>query len=157
MVFDGESASISAARAFTAGFLAQARDELAFAYPDRVVCDAQLVVSELVTNAVKYAPGPCAVRLEISGRLLEITVWDNEPAVPEPLPQEPGRIGRHGLEVVTALCERFEVRSHGVGKGVTALVALGPAGVLHGGAERRSGQAPRTSPALPEKSAADPA
>jgi anti-sigma regulatory factor (Ser/Thr protein kinase) len=145
MVFDGQSASIAAARAFTADFLARARDEHALTLPRRAVDDAQLVVSELVTNAVKYAPGPCAVRLEICGRLLEITVWDTRPAALEPRAHEPGRVGQHGLEVVTALCERLEVRPHGTGKGVTALVALGPAGSSHAGAERPRAQAPRGS------------
>src|SRR5690242_3244128 len=42
----------------------------------------QLVVSELVTNARKYAPGPCLLTLEISGGAIEVTVWDSNPTPP---------------------------------------------------------------------------
>lgn len=157
MVFDGESASIAAARAFTAEFLAQAAAEFAVPVPPRAVDDAQLVVSELVTNAVKYASGPCAVRLGIGARALEITVWDTEPAAPVPRGPEPGRIGQHGLEVVVALCESFEVRRDRVGKHVTALIALAPACPPDRGAGRCTAAAPQENSVAPGKSAADPA
>jgi hypothetical protein len=37
----------------------------------------QLVVSELVTNARKYAPGPCLPDLEIVEGGVQISVWDS--------------------------------------------------------------------------------
>ncbi|MFC8350037.1 hypothetical protein [Streptomyces sp. NPDC057280] len=41
-----------------------------------------LAVSELVTNAVKYAPGPLLVDLRSEGDLTEVSVWDADPVLP---------------------------------------------------------------------------
>lgn len=149
MVFDGGTASIAASRAFTAAFLEQAAAEHGVRVSRQTAADAQLVVSELVTNAVKYAAGLCAVRLVVRDRLLEITVWDTEPTMPQPHGPEPDRIGHHGLEVVLALCEGFEARRDPFGKHVTARLALGPAVVPGGQDAVRGGpaKAPATDPA----------
>ncbi len=96
--------------------------------PPRVRADAQLVVSELVTNASKYAPGPCVLDLEIRGPFLEITSWDSDATLPMARAAEPGRIGQHGLEIVFALCDGFDVRREPVGKRITATLALAPTG-----------------------------
>ncbi|WP_444852263.1 ATP-binding protein [Streptomyces sp. NPDC000229] len=99
-------------------------------YPDhptvspQAVGAAQLVVSELVTNACKYVPGPCAVDLEVDGPALQITVWDTDPALPVARAAEPGRIGQHGLEIVMALCEGFDVQREPVGKRIGVRLAL---------------------------------
>ncbi|MFE6098131.1 ATP-binding protein [Streptomyces massasporeus] len=45
----------------------------------------QLVVSELVTNARQYAPGPCLLTPEISGGTIEVTVGDSNPTRPPSL------------------------------------------------------------------------
>ncbi|MEU2546989.1 ATP-binding protein [Streptomyces roseolus] len=92
--------------------------------PPAAVEAARLVTSELVTNALKHAPGPVLLELRLEGGLAAITVWDSEPALPVTVPSDPGRVGRHGLEVVTSLARRFEVRQESVGKRVTARVAL---------------------------------
>ncbi|WP_225847110.1 ATP-binding protein [Streptomyces sp. HPF1205] len=163
MVFDGETASIAASRAFTAGFLEQAAAEHGVRVPRQAAADAQLVVSELVTNAVKYAAGLCAVRLVVRDRLLEITVWDTEPTMPEPRGPEPGRIGHHGLEVVLALCESFEAHRDPFGKHVTACLALGPAAVpegqavVPGGRAKTRATAPARGVPAAGKTAPDPA
>ncbi len=107
---------------------------------------AQLVVSELVTNARKYAPGPCGVNIEWAGAVLEITVWDTDPALPVVRAADPGRVGGHGLEIVTALCEGFEVRREPFGKRVTARVLAEPAvGQAPCPAHRSSGTGPAGS------------
>lgn len=126
--YDGGTESIAAARAFAAGFLAQAQAEHNVSVPARAVADTQLVVSELVTNAFKYAPGPCALHLEIDGPVLEITAWDTETTLPIAMAAEPGRIGQHGLEIILALCEGFDVRREPVGKRIKVRMALGPIG-----------------------------
>ncbi|WP_328863532.1 ATP-binding protein [Streptomyces sp. NBC_00306] len=41
-------------------------------------------MSELITNACKYAPGPMLLDLELTGRTLEITVTDSSPAIRSP-------------------------------------------------------------------------
>jgi anti-sigma regulatory factor (Ser/Thr protein kinase) len=128
--YDGSTASIAAARAFAAAFLDREAGARGPAVPAEVISAVQLVVSELVTNACKFAPGPSALTLEVHDRALEITVWDGEPSLPvlsaAEGAAEPDRIGRHGLELVLALCTRFDVHPEPVGKRVTATVDLLP-------------------------------
>lgn len=126
--YDGDTGSIAVARAMAAAFLDRARDRHGLPVPAQAHADAQLVVSELVTNAVKYAPGPCVLNLEIRGPVLEITTWDTDATLPLARAAEPGRIGQHGLEIVFALCDGFEVRREPVGKRITVRLALGPIG-----------------------------
>ncbi len=103
---------------------------------ERAMTLTELVVSELVTNAHKYAPGPCLLDLEISDGAVEISVWDSDPALPLPREADPSRIGKHGLEIVMAVCRSFEVRREPVGKRVRAAIVLAddpgghPAGLL---------------------------
>ena len=84
----------------------------------------ELVVSELVTNAYKYAPGPCLLDLEVSDGAVVISVWDSGPALPVPQAADPGRIGQHGLEIVMAVCRSFEIRREPVGKCVKVAIVL---------------------------------
>lgn len=90
----------------------------------------QLVVTELVTNAHKYAPGPCLLDLELTDGAVEISVWDSEATLPVPQSPDPGRVGQHGLEIVIALCQSFEMRREPVGKRIRATITLagGPTG-----------------------------
>lgn len=90
----------------------------------RVMGMTQLVVSELVTNARKYAPGPCLLTLEIRDGAVEVTVWDSEPALPIARGADPGRTGQHGLEIVVAVCRSFEMHREPVGKRITAAIVL---------------------------------
>ncbi|MFI9769495.1 ATP-binding protein [Streptomyces sp. NPDC052415] len=84
----------------------------------------QLVVSELVTNAQKYAPGPCLLDMEISDGAVEVSVWDTDPTLPVAQSPDPGRVGQHGLEIVIGVCRSFEMRREPVGKRIRAAVAL---------------------------------
>ncbi|TWV33679.1 ATP-binding protein [Streptomyces misionensis] len=92
----------------------------------RSVQDAQLVVSELVTNAAKHAPGPCALGLELlpGARALRISVTDTSREPPRPRPPDPTRVGGHGLHLVTVLSRDLEVTMLPEGKRVTATVPL---------------------------------
>ncbi|MGV2919724.1 MULTISPECIES: ATP-binding protein [Streptomyces] len=83
-----------------------------------------LVVSELVTNACKYAPGLCLLALEVVDGAIRISVWDSSATLPTVLEPDPGRIGQHGLEVVAALCESLTAEREPLGKRVTAIVAM---------------------------------
>src|ERR1700760_3710720 len=82
--FAGSPSSIAAARALATGFLVGLRDRRGRRLAPQVVIDVQLVVSELVTNAVKFAPGPCTVSLRVRGRHLEVSVADSAPEPPVP-------------------------------------------------------------------------
>ncbi|MFE0733925.1 ATP-binding protein [Streptomyces sp. NPDC058855] len=84
----------------------------------------QLVVSELVTNVRRHAPGPFLLTLEAQSEAVEVTVWDTEPDLPLPRPADPTRVGRHGLEIVMALCRSFAIHREPVGKRITATLAL---------------------------------
>lgn len=124
--YDGGTDAIAAARDFVVGFLARVRTSDGAPLSRVVVCDAQLVVSELVTNACKFAPGPSAVNLEIQGDVLVVTVWDTETALPIARAAEPGRIGQHGLEIVLAVCEGFDVRREPIGKRIKVRLPIVP-------------------------------
>ncbi|MEV5876443.1 ATP-binding protein [Streptomyces sp. NPDC052101] len=90
------------------------------------VQDAQLVVSELVGNAAKHAPGPCALRLELppDGTALRVSVTDTSTEPPLRQPPDPCRIGGHGLILVAMVSRDLEVTWLPHGKRITATVPL---------------------------------
>ncbi|MER5729871.1 ATP-binding protein [Streptomyces sp. NPDC002138] len=118
------SDEIAQARALARSFLShvQAAHGLPVSEPARDV--VELVVSELVTNARTYAPGPYLLTLELSGGAVEVTVWDSAPVLPTPMAPDPERVGRHGLEIVMALCRSLEVHREPVGKRIKVAVVL---------------------------------
>ncbi|MEU3839286.1 ATP-binding protein [Streptomyces sp. NPDC028635] len=121
--FEG-SEDIAAARALARSFLADVHRVHGVPVSDNAKGMVQLVVSELVTNARKYAPGPCLVTLELRQGAVEVTVWDSEPSLPVAQAADPGRVGRHGLEIVTAVCRDVEMHREPVGKRLVAAVVL---------------------------------
>jgi hypothetical protein len=90
----------------------------------RAVEVTQLVVSELVTTAQKYAAGPILLDLRITGDLVEVHVWGSDPVLPVARAADAGRVGQHSLEIVLAVCEGFEAMREPVGKRLTARLAL---------------------------------
>ncbi|GGR96622.1 MULTISPECIES: ATP-binding protein [Streptomyces] len=124
VALDGQGPSIARARHAAAGFLDRVRSEHGVAVSRRAVEVTQLVVSELVTNAQKYAAGPIVMDLRIAGDLVEVQVWDSDPVLPVARAADVGRVGQHGLEIVMALCQGFEVAREPVGKRITARLAL---------------------------------
>ncbi|WP_432072559.1 ATP-binding protein [Streptomyces wuyuanensis] len=120
-VYDGGPGCIGEARRFATRFLV---DRHGFDPASEAVGSVQLIVSELVTNACKYAQGPCALDLERIPSGVEVTVWDSSTTLPLARAADPGRVGQHGLEIVLALCEGFTVEREPVGKRVTVRVAL---------------------------------
>ncbi len=122
--FDGEPGSTAVARDFASSFLDRARDELRVPVTERLSDVVRLVVSELITNASKYAPGPYLLELELTSEAARVTVWDTEPTPPVPQAPDARRIGRHGLEIVLALCLSFDIEQRAGGKRVSARIAL---------------------------------
>ncbi|MEU9590911.1 ATP-binding protein [Streptomyces sp. NPDC048193] len=90
--------------------------------------DAQLVVSELVTNAVRHAPGPGELILEVSpdAAQLRISVRDSSALPPRLQVPDAGRIGGHGLHLVTRLCDQVRTIALDTGKRVVAHLSLEP-------------------------------
>ncbi|KQV98072.1 ATP-binding protein [Streptomyces sp. Root369] len=121
--FEG-SAEIAEARDLARDFLTSVQAEHGLPVSARAMGMVQLVVSELVTNARKYAPGPCLLDMEISEGAVQITVWDSETTLPSVLGADPERVGQHGLEIVMAVSQTFCVSREPVGKRITASVVL---------------------------------
>ncbi|MFE9687953.1 ATP-binding protein [Streptomyces sp. NPDC006285] len=118
-----ESLVIGEARDFTGAFLDRAVVRgVAVAGMKRQ--NALLVVSELVTNAVRHAPGPCTAALDLQDGLLEIAVSDTSGRPPQPQSFEPERIGQHGLEIVLALCTKVDTEITDRGKTVRAHILV---------------------------------
>ncbi|WLQ40515.1 ATP-binding protein [Streptomyces laculatispora] len=119
-----DSAEIAEARALARSFLADVQAIHGFPVSGRAMGTVQLVVSELVTNARKYAPGPCVLTLDIHDGAVFVSVWDSGTTLPVILPPDPSRVGQHGLEIVMAVCQSLGMRRKPVGKQITAVIAL---------------------------------
>jgi anti-sigma regulatory factor (Ser/Thr protein kinase) len=120
----GEGGCIAQARHHAADFLTRLKDEHGLNVSPRAIDLTQLVVSELVTNARKYAPGPVLMELRISGGTVMVAVWDSDPTVPTARGTDPGRIGQHGLEIVKGVTQSLAVQRETVGKRITAHISL---------------------------------
>ncbi|MDT0435459.1 ATP-binding protein [Streptomyces sp. NPDC005840] len=124
MALRGDDGCIAEARRFAADFLTRAGTLLGVAVSARAKDLTQLVVSELVTNARKYAPGPALMELRIVDATVAVTVRDGARVRPVARGTDAHRVGRHGLEIVQALAQRFHVQLEPAGKRVTAHIAL---------------------------------
>ncbi|MET9966253.1 ATP-binding protein [Streptomyces sp. NPDC006356] len=74
----------------------------------RLVDTAELLATELTSNAVRHTKGPAALRLRWRGGVLRIGAWDADPEPPE-RPSQPGdsvdaEDGR-GLALVSACAD----------------------------------------------------
>jgi anti-sigma regulatory factor (Ser/Thr protein kinase) len=85
--------------------------------------DVQLIVSELVTNALRHGEGPTVLRAALTATVVQLSVTDSGDGVPRMLPPEPGRVGGLGLVVVDRLTTEWGVASFPGGKTVWALLA----------------------------------
>ncbi|CQR59330.1 ATP-binding protein [Streptomyces leeuwenhoekii] len=122
--YDGDPSCIGAARHLAAGFLTEVQAVHGLPVSERAMGMTQLVVSELVSNAVKYAPGPVLLDLQIIEGTVRVSVWDSDPKLPAVAATDPHRVGQHGLEITLAVSQAYEVRREPVGKRVTAVIAL---------------------------------
>jgi signal transduction histidine kinase len=134
MALDDDGATIARARHLAVDFLTRVQAEYGMPVSRRAMDLTQLVVSELVTNARKYAPGPALLDLAVAGDTVDISVWDSDPVLPVPRAADADRVGQHGLEIVLAVVQSYEVRREPVGKRVSARIALAddPGGAVTG-------------------------
>ncbi|MFE6456733.1 ATP-binding protein [Streptomyces cinereoruber] len=121
---EGGGGRIGAARRHAAAFLDRMRSEYGLQVSQRVRDSIELVVSELVTNAHKYALGPVLMQLRVGAEGVDVVVWDSDPAVPVVSAADPGRVGQHGLEIIKKVAGKLFVEWEPVGKRVTARLAL---------------------------------
>jgi anti-sigma regulatory factor (Ser/Thr protein kinase) len=82
--------------------------------------EAELLVSELVTNAVLHGAPPITVRVECEGSDgLRVSVTDGNHEPPKPRETGPEDTSGHGLRLVDIISNRWGVRPHyGDGKEV---------------------------------------
>lgn len=95
-------------------------------HPAELVDAAVLVVSELVTNAVRRGAPPVTVRVECeTGRALQIGVTDTGPGLPTPVRAGSRDDGGRSLMIVDALSAAHGVEVHASTKTVWARLAPG--------------------------------
>lgn len=116
--YPGDSRSPYLARRFC-------RDELGKVLADvpasaAVLDDAEVVVSELVTNAVTAGSHAVQVALALHRDLLRLTVEDDAGGEPSPAEASPSDQGGRGLRVVEALTSRWGTTMLETGKQVWA-------------------------------------
>lgn len=85
---------------------------------DEAISDAELLVSELVTNAVLHARSATRVTLERKGRTLRISVYDDSPVQPRPRDYGPEAVTGRGLLLVQRIAKSWGVDLDGAGKSV---------------------------------------
>ncbi|MFE1232476.1 PAS domain-containing protein [Streptomyces sp. NPDC058745] len=90
--------------------------------------DVKLVVSELVTNAVRYGAAPITLRLVRSDRTLICEVIDGAPTAPHLRHAKAVDEGGRGLHICATVAEGWGVRYADDSKTVWAEIALAPPG-----------------------------
>ncbi|HJT02013.1 MAG TPA: ATP-binding protein [Pseudonocardiaceae bacterium] len=89
---------------------------------------AELVATELVTNAVEHARSSSQLTVTYTGAVLHVSVRDYSASIPRPRPIDiDARRGR-GLHLVAALAQNWSVDRHQDGKTIWASLAVDPPG-----------------------------
>jgi CheY-like chemotaxis protein len=109
-----EPASVADARKFVSNTFAS------WGIGDDLIDDALIVVSELVTNAVRHAHTPCEVRLTVDDAAVRISVLDTGEGTPDPRPFSDSKPHGRGLHIVGALSSAWGVDRMPEGKLVWA-------------------------------------
>ncbi|MFF1956645.1 ATP-binding protein [Streptomyces sp. NPDC058220] len=116
---DARPADTAEARALVRSFL----DRREPAVPERTVVDVLLIVSELVTNAIRHAEGVTAFRIAARTGVVEITVQDASARLPEHKEHRGDWLpGGYGWPLVHRLAEVTVVPLGDGGKLIRALV-----------------------------------
>lgn len=115
---DGGVQSIGEARKIALAFLDGAEPPVSHA----TTIDVLLAVSELVTNAVQHAPGPCTLELGVDAESVLVAVSDGTRTIPAP--SAPRLIGQGGLglHLLIALAGEINTQVREDGKTVSILV-----------------------------------
>jgi anti-sigma regulatory factor (Ser/Thr protein kinase) len=87
--------------------------------------DAVLVVSELVTNALRHGLGDVVLRASVDqDASVRLSVTDSGPEQPRLLPADPHRIGGVGLRIVDDLARSWGVSTFPGGKTTWAVIGV---------------------------------
>jgi anti-sigma regulatory factor (Ser/Thr protein kinase) len=117
---EGDASAIGAAREQVREFLAHAGPTVSA----QLVADALLAVSELVTNAVRHAPGPCRLEVAVEQRHLRIAVSDTSTSAPTLKAPRYDGAGGFGLRMLRELAGQVETRTNAHGKKVSVCLSL---------------------------------
>ena len=113
--FDGDIEAIATAREQVRAFLA----DLTPPPPAGLVSDALIAVSELVTNAIRHAPGPFGLEVEVGPEGLCIGVSDTSTTTPQPRTPRYDGTGGFGLHMLSGMAGDVQTRLHPGGKTVS--------------------------------------
>lgn len=102
LVLADDLRSVPVARSFLSDLLAQWGLEA-------LVASSELLVSELVANAVQHVPGTCAVEVTHDPDVLRIAVADAGPGMPDLQVLAPTAEGGRGLHIVSAFSTAWGV------------------------------------------------
>jgi len=107
---------------------------MAWGYAQQVEL-AELVVSELVSNAVRYAGDAGDLELEViaDDQLIRLSIADGSDERPVLNTSSPGQPGGMGLQLVDRVATRWGVQDHLLGKRVWVELPAQPAAVSAGG------------------------
>ena len=89
---------------------------------ERLADDVSLVVSELVTNAVRYAEPPVTLEIEAADDGVTIAVADGSPGRPQPRDAGVDEEGGRGLALIDLLARETGIRPQPPGKTVWAVL-----------------------------------
>jgi two-component sensor histidine kinase len=103
--FEGEARTPSAAREFVGSSLLRLLPSLG---ETEAIADVELVISELVTNAVRSGAATVRVLLELHHGELDLDVADDGPGWPTLLRPDAHRAHGRGLVLVDALAARWQ-------------------------------------------------
>jgi len=117
-VFARDVVSVASARAWLARFLAGHQ------VTPSVSADAALVLSELVTNALRHGLGDIVTFGSLDEDEVRVSVTDAGDELPDTVPNTPGRIGGLGLHVVGRVADTWGVAPFPGGKTVWATLSL---------------------------------
>jgi anti-sigma regulatory factor (Ser/Thr protein kinase) len=116
-VLTRELESVARARTWLAEFLADR-------VPPSLSDDATLVISELVTNALRHGLGDIVARTSVGkDSTIHVSVTDSGDGMPQMMPHDPVRIGGLGLRIVDELATSWGVAPFPGGKTAWATIA----------------------------------